>query len=472
MSERNIPRLTAVAVTLAVVMDLLDTTVVNIAVPTLQEDFDAGPGPVQWVITSYLLAIAVSLPMSGWISRRLGQGRAFLIALGIFGMASALTALAWSLPVLIAFRALQGLGGGLILPIGMAMLFAAFPADQRAKASALISVPAALAPVLGPLIGGWFVQDIGWRWVFWLNMPIALAAILTGLRLPAQRPATPGARFDGVGLVLVSAGLVLLVLGLTGTENGYPAALPLIAIATAVLLLAGFAVRQLRREDPLLNVRLLVKQEIWSSNLAFLLTALSYGALLFLLPLYLQGHGGMSPLNSGFMTSLHAVGILLATPVTTRLTRRTGPRAPLAAGLGLMAAGAGALSLAGQATPGWLTAAAILVAGAGFGTTIVPLQTATVTGLQGPELADGSTIVNMARQIGMAVGVAAAAAALNALNGTHGPGSGYPGAFLLAAALAALAIVPSLAFRDPKPAPRDPEHDPKRPERTGATRAS
>lgn len=472
MSERNIPRLTAVAVTLAVVMDLLDTTVVNIAVPTLQEEFDAGPGPVQWVITSYLLAIAVSLPMSGWISRRLGQGRAFLIALGIFGTASALTALAWSLPVLIAFRALQGLGGGLILPVGMAMLFAAFPSDQRAKASALISVPAALAPVLGPLIGGWFVQDIGWRWVFWLNVPIALAAILTGRRLPAQRPATPGARFDGVGLALVSAGLVLLVLGLTGAENGSPAALPLTAIAAAVLLLATFAVRQLRRADPLLNVRLLVKREIWSSNLAFLLTALSYGALLFLLPLYLQAQGGMSPLDSGLMTSLHAVGILLATPVTTRFTRRTGPRAPLAAGLALMAAGAGALSLTGQATPGWLTGAAILVAGAGFGTTIVPLQTATVTGLHGPELADGSTIVNMARQIGMAVGVAAAAAALNAWHGTNGPGSGYAGAFLLTAVLAALAIVPSLVFRDPKPALRNQNMPPKQPEATGTTRAS
>lgn len=472
MSERSIPRLTAVAVTLAVVMDLLDTTVVNIAVPTLQEEFDAGPGPVQWVITSYLLAIAVSLPMSGWISRRLGQGRAFQIALGIFGTASALTALASSLPVLIAFRALQGLGGGLILPIGMAMLFAAFPSDQRAKASALMSVPAALAPVLGPLIGGWFVQDIGWRWVFWLNVPIALAAILTGQRLPAQRPATPGARFDGIGLVLVSAGLVLLVLGLTGAENESPAALPLTAIAAAVLLLAAFAVRQLRRAEPLLNVRLLVKREIWSSNLAFLLTALAYGGLLFLLPLYLQGQDGMSPLDSGLMTSLHAVGILLATPVTTRFTRRTGPRAPLAAGLGLMATGAGALSLTGQATPGWLTGAAILVAGAGFGTTIVPLQTATVTGLHGPELADGSTIVNMARQIGMAVGVAAAAAALNAWGGTGGPGSGYAGAFLLTAVLAALAIVPSIAFRDPKPAPRDPEHAPKQPEGAGATRAS
>lgn len=472
MSERSIPRLTAVAVTLAVVMDLLDTTVVNIAVPTLQEEFDAGPGPVQWVITSYLLAIAVSLPMSGWISRRLGQGRAFLIALGIFGTASALTALASSLPVLIAFRALQGLGGGLILPIGMAMLFAAFPSDQRAKASALMSVPAALAPVLGPLIGGWFVQDIGWRWVFWLNVPIALAAILTGQRLPAQRPATPGARFDGIGLVLVSAGLVLLVLGLTGAENESPAALPLTAIAAAVLLLAAFAVRQLRRAEPLLNVRLLVKREIWSSNLAFLLTALTYGGLLFLLPLYLQGQDGMSPLDSGLMTSLHAVGILLATPVTTRFTRRTGPRAPLAAGLGLMATGAGALSLTGQATPGWLTGAAILVAGAGFGTTIVPLQTATVTGLHGAELADGSTIVNMARQIGMAVGVAAAAAALNAWGGTGGPRSGYAGAFLLTAVLAALAIVPSIAFRDPKPAPRDPEHASKQPEGAGATRAS
>lgn len=452
MPERNISRLTAVTVTLAVVMDLLDTTVVNIAVPTLQEEFDAGPGPVQWVVTAYLLAIAVSLPVSGWISRRLGQGRAFLIALGIFGTASALAAVAWSLPALITFRAFQGLGGGLILPIGMAMLFAAFPADQRAKASALITVPAALAPVLGPLIGGWFVQDIGWRWVFWLNVPIALAAIMNGRRLPGQRPGMPGTRFDGIGLVLVSSGLMLLVLGLTGTENGSPTALA--AIAAAVLLLAAFAARQLRREAPLLNVRLLGRREIWSSNLAFLLTSLSYGGLLFLLPLYLQGQRGMSPLESGVVTSLHAVGILLATPFSTRFTRRRGPTAPLATGLSIMVAGAAALALTASGGPEWMTAASIFVAGAGFGTTIIPLQTATVTGLEGAELSDGSTIVNMARQIGMALGVAVAAALLHTVLKAAGPDTGYAGGFFFTAATAALAIVPSILFQDPDPSPQ------------------
>jgi EmrB/QacA subfamily drug resistance transporter len=471
MSEKSVARLTAVVVTLAVVMDLLDTTVVTIAVPTLQEEFDAGPGPVQWVITAYLLAIAVSLPLSGWVSRRFGEARAFLVALGIFGTASALTAVAWSLPVLIAFRAIQGLGGGLILPIGMALLFAAFPADQRAKASALISVPAALAPVLGPLIGGWFVQEAGWRWVFWLNVPIAAAAILAGRRLHLQQPAFPSARFDWVGVLLVSAGLVLLVLGLAGAESGADTPVALAAVTASVLLLVAFAVLQLRRQHPLLNVRLLGRREICSSNLAFLLTSVSYGGLLFVLPLYLQGQRGMSPLDSGVLTSLHAVGIVLAIPFTTRFTRRSGPRAPLVAGLGLMAAGAVTLAVI-EAGPGWLTGAAVLTAGAGFGTTIVPLQTATVAGLNGVELADGSTIVNMARQIGMAVGIAAAAAALSVAAGTEPSRTGYTASLLLTAGAAALAIVPSLAFRDPKPASRDPEHAPKQPEGAGATRAS
>ncbi|WP_413250888.1 DHA2 family efflux MFS transporter permease subunit [Sinomonas flava] len=470
MSEKSVARLTAVVVTLAVVMDLLDTTVVTVAVPTLQEEFGAGPGPVQWVVTAYLLAIAVSLPLSGWVSRRFGQGRAFLVALGVFGTASALTAAAWSLPTLIVFRAIQGLGGGLILPIGMALLFAAFPADQRAKASAVISVPAALAPVLGPVIGGWFVQEAGWRWVFWLNVPIAAAAILAGRRLRLQRPASPGARFDLAGVLLVSAGLVLLVLGLTGFESGADAPIPLAAVAASLLLLAAFVALQLRREHPLLNVRLLGRREICSSNLAFLLTSVSYGGLLFVLPLYLQGQRGMPPLHAGLLTSLHALGIVLAIPFATRFTRRFGPRVPLVAGLGLMAAGAVMLA-AIEAGPEWLTWAAILTAGAGFGTTIVPLQTATVAGLNGAELADGSTMVNMARQIGMAVGVAAAAAALTVAAGIEPSRTGYSGGLLLTAGAAVLAIVPSRAFREPKPASRDPEHAPKQGEGTGATRA-
>lgn len=451
MGRKSVDHLTVVAVTLAIVMDLLDATVVNIAMPTLQDEFDAGPDVIQWVSSAYLLAIAVSLPVSGWVSRRVGQGRAFLAALGIFGVASALTALSGSLWALVVFRAVQGLAGGLLLPIGMALLFAAFPADQRARASALISLPAAVAPVLGPLIGGWFVQEASWRWVFWLNLPVSLAAVLAGRRLRAEQQADRGTRIDVGGVLLVSAGLVLLVLGLTRAGSGAVDSWAVAAVTVSLLSLGAFAVLQLRRQQPLLNIRLLGRREIWSSNAAFLLTAVSYAGFLFLLPLELQRDQGMSPFNSGLFTALHAVGILLATPVTTRLTRWRGPRVPLAIGLAVMAAGAGMLAFADPGWAPWMLGVAVLVAGAGFGTTIVPLQTATVTGLVGVELGDGSTIVNVARQIGMAVGVAAAAA-VQGLTGGGRTGSGYAGGLLLTAAVAALAIIPVFAYREPPPA--------------------
>ena len=454
MPESDIRRPAVVAVTLALVMDLLDTTVVNVAVPTMQAEFGTGPGITQWVVTAYLLAIAVAMPMSSWISRRLGQGRAFYAALGLFSASSALTGLAWSLPALTVFRAMQGLGGGILLPTGMALLFAAFPAAERTKASALMSVPASLAPVLGPLIGGWFVQDIGWRWVFLLNVPVAVAAMLAGKPLLHLRTGDDKAAFDTVGFLAVSGGLVLLVFGLSRAENSDGTLLVPAAMAASLVLLAMFTVRQLRRHRPLINVRLLGRRELWSSNLVFLLTSLSYGGLLFVLPMYLQGPRGMSPFSSGLVTSLHAVGILLASPFSTRFTRRWGLTAPLVAGLGMITAGDAGLALTGPDGPLWVTAGLILVAGVGFGATIIPLQTATVAGLDGLELSDGSTMVNMARLIGMALGVAAGAAVLIALTGNATPGVGFAGGFILISAAAALAVIPSLLFREPGSAPQ------------------
>ena len=162
-------------------MDIVDTTVVNVALPTLARDFDAGDGTLEWVVTGYLLSLAIWIPASGWIGDRVGTKKTFLFALTLFTTCSALCGLSWSVESLIAFRVLQGVGGGMMTPVGMAMLFRAFPPEERAQASAVLTVPTAIAPALGPVLGGWLVEYASWRWIFYVNVPVGIAGFVFAL---------------------------------------------------------------------------------------------------------------------------------------------------------------------------------------------------------------------------------------------------------------------------------------------------
>ena len=165
----------------ALFMDLLDLTIVNVALPAIQQEFATGTGELSLAVTAYLTTLAIVMPGSGWAAQRFGAPRTFLFAIAVFTVASALGALAWSFPALVAARALQGVGGGLLVPVGMAMLFRAFPKDERATASALFAVPGAVAPALGPFLGGLLVDAASWRWVFIINVPVGAAAFVFGL---------------------------------------------------------------------------------------------------------------------------------------------------------------------------------------------------------------------------------------------------------------------------------------------------
>src|SRR5689334_11476194 len=190
-------------------MDLLDTTIINVALPTLGRKFDAGTTTLEWVVTGYLLSLAVWIPTSGWVGDRFGTKKTFMFALAMFTLGSALCGLAQSIEQLIAFRILQGVGGGMLTPVGMAMLFRAFPPQERASASAILAVPTLIAPMLGPILGGWLVDGPGWRWIFYINLPVGVAGFLAAaLLLREHREERPG-RFDPWGFLLSGGGLAL-----------------------------------------------------------------------------------------------------------------------------------------------------------------------------------------------------------------------------------------------------------------------
>src|SRR5881392_758975 len=216
-SSRRIPYkwIVAAVFVCGMFIDILDTTIVNVALPDLAKEFHASTASIEWIVLGYLLSLALWIPASGWIGDKVGTRRVFLFALAVFTAASALCGQANSLGELVAFRVLQGVGGGMLVPVGTAMLFRAFPPIERAKASTVLILPTVLAPALGPVLGGWLVTDVSWRWIFYVNLPVGAVAFTIGfLYLRESREGVAG-RFDVPGFVLSGAGLALVLFALS-----------------------------------------------------------------------------------------------------------------------------------------------------------------------------------------------------------------------------------------------------------------
>src|SRR3954469_4040134 len=197
-------------IVLGAIMSILDATIVNVAVPTLARRFGASVAAIQWVVTAYLLAFAAVIPLSGWLTRRFGATRVWIAALTLFMAGSVLAGLSWSLASLVFFRVVQGIGGGLIMPVGQAILARAAGPQRIGRVMSLVGVPMLIAPILGPLAGGAIVETASWRWIFLVNLPVGLAALVLAWRLLPREAPEGGARLDVAGLALLSPGIVLL----------------------------------------------------------------------------------------------------------------------------------------------------------------------------------------------------------------------------------------------------------------------
>src|SRR5438270_2903608 len=235
-----------------VFMDAMDTTIVNVALPTLSRDFHASTASIEWVILGYLVSLAVWITASGWIGDRIGTKKVFLFALAMFTLASAMCGLAQTEGQLVAFRVFQGVGGGMLVPVGTAMLFRAFPPIERAKASSVLIVPTVLAPAMGPVVGGWLVTDVSWRWIFYVNLPVGVFGFVIGaLYLREHREGTAGP-FDLGGFVLSGAGLALVLYALSeGPLKGWRSAIVLSTGAVGLLMFALLVVVENRVAAPM-----------------------------------------------------------------------------------------------------------------------------------------------------------------------------------------------------------------------------
>ena len=441
----------------AMFMAIMDTTIVNVALPTLGRDFHIRSTEVDAVVIGFLVSMGIFIPASGWLGDRLGPRRVLLGAVVIFTVASALCGLATSLTELTAFRVLQGVGGGLMTPVGMAMLWRAFPPAERVRASAVLVVPTALAPALGPVLGGLFVTDLSWRWVFYVNVPIGILALSFGVLFLRDQPQEDAGPFDVPGFVLACLGLGLLMYGLSeGPVKGWHSADVIVASATGAALLGLLVVAELRRSQPLIALRLFGDRLFRSANVVMFLGAAGFLGVLYLVALFFQYGLGLTALGSGLSTFPEALGVMAgAQVVTRRLYPAIGPRRVMIGGLLGVAAGMAAMSAVGVHTDLWLVRLVLFVMGVAMSGVFIPAQTIAFATISPADMGRASTFFNAQRQVGGAIGVAVLTTVLSAVGaGASSVGhptshlSGYHVAFLAAAAMALLGAVAALSVRD------------------------
>ena len=434
-------------------LDIMDTTIVNVALPTLQREFHTTTASIEWVVLGYLLSLAVWIPASGWIGDRIGTKKVFLFALAMFTVASALCGQAHSLSELVAFRVLQGVGGGMLVPVGTAMLFRAFPPIERAKASTVLIIPTVLAPATGPVVGGWLVTDVSWRWIFYVNLPVGLFGFVIGALFLREHREGKAGRFDVPGFLFSGAGLALVLYALSqGPEKGWRST-PVVTTGIAgVLLFVLLVVVETRIPEPMLALRLYRERMFRNANIVLTLTYGSFAGTLFILPLFLQQLRGLSALQSGLTTFPQAIGVIISSQLVGRLYHRVGPRRLIVYGMAGMSVVTFMLAFVGIGTDLWWIRSIMFARGVCMAFAFVPLQAATYANISAADTGRASAIYSTQRQVSAALGVAALTTVLLTRNsGARGPMQmlhGYHAAFLTGACLVFFAALSGLLIHD------------------------
>ena len=320
----------------AMFMNIMDITIVNVALPSIGRQFGVSETALDAVAVGYLVSLAVFIPAAGWLGDRIGSKRVLLFAIAVFTLASALCGLADSLPELVFFRVLQGVGGGMLTPVGMAMLFRTFPPEERVRASSILTVPTAVAPALGPVLGGLLVTNLSWRWVFFVNLPIGIVAFTFGLIfLQEHRQPRPGP-FDLPGFLLSGIGFASVMFGVSeGPDRGWGSPEILASLIVGAALLAGLVWVELRTTQPLLKLRLYGNRLFRSTSLVLMIAMAAFLGVLFAAPLFFQIALGLNALQSGLNTFPEAIGVMVGAQLASRLFYpRIGPRRLVASGPG------------------------------------------------------------------------------------------------------------------------------------------
>src|SRR6478609_3421298 len=371
-------------VVLGAIMSILDTTVVSVALPTFQTVFDASYATVAWTMTGYTLALV------------------------LFILGSIACGLAWNIGSLITFRVLQGLGGGMLMPLGMTMMTRAAGPARIGRVMAVLGVPMLLGPIAGPILGGWLIEVASWHWIFFINLPIGIVAFVMAWRVLAKDSPTPSEKFDFVGMLLLSPGLALFLYGVSSIpgEGTIASAQVIIPAVIGVLLIAGFVFHALRKEHPLIDLHLFKRTQLSVSTITLAMFAIAFFGAMLLFPTYFISVRGETTLAAGLLLAPQGIGAMVTMPIAGRLTDKMGPGKFVLGGLALIAVGMGVFTQITDTTSYVLILSSLFVMGMGMGMTMMPIMTAALASLSHQEVARGSTLMNIVQQAAASVGTA------------------------------------------------------------------
>ena len=408
----------AFAYVVSIFLSAMDTHIVNVALPSLSRDFHAPIATVQWTVIGYVLGLAMFIPASGWIGDRFGTKRIFMAALALFTAASALCGQAHSIAELIGFRLVQGIGGGTLIPTGTAMLYRAYRPQERARMARLLIMPVVVAPATAPVVGGLLIDQLSWRWAFYVNVPVGvLGLVIGGLFLKEQRQAA-GRRFDLAGFLLSGSGLAAVLYAISeGPLLGWTSPKVVAGGIAGAALLAAFVRLELRTAAPILDVRLLHDRLFRATNIVFAWNIAAFLGLLYLVPIFLQEVRGQSPLSSGLTTFVEAIGVVAGSQTIGHLYPRIGPRRMTTAGCVLLGLAACSLALVDRSTDPWTIRAIMFTAGFFNSATLMSVQASMFTRISPADTGHASAIYNTQRQSSLAIGIAVLSAIVSGVGG-------------------------------------------------------
>jgi EmrB/QacA subfamily drug resistance transporter len=450
--ESHVWRIAAVVV-LGTIMSVLDTTIVNVALDTLGHDLNASVDQIQWVVTGYLLALAAVIPVSGWASRRFSSRSVYIVSLVLFTAGSVLCGLADSVESLVAFRVIQGIGGGMLVPTGQMILVKAAGPRNLPKVMSAIGVPIVLAPIFGPTIGGLLLEHVSWQSIFLVNLPVGIVTLIAALRmLPKDEP--EGAEpLDFLGLGMLSVGLVGITYGLaeTGSAGTLFAGSVLVPLVLGIVGVAAFVWRALKIPNPLLNVRLYADRAFAAASITtFCLGAALFGGMV-LMPLYFQTVRGEDAVTTGLLLIPQGLGAAVAMGLSGRATERWGGGVTAAAGAVITLAATIPFVLLGANTSFVLIGAAMVVRGFGIGMSIMPAMTSAYSVLTPEQVTHATPQLTTLQRVGGSIGTAVLTVVLQSHLETAGGSQAamaqaFGTTFVWVMGITAMALLPTLTL--------------------------
>lgn len=413
-------------VVLGSIMAILDITVVNVALPHFQTDLASGDTPlaystVAWTVTAYTLALATVIPLTGWAADRFGTKRLYLLAIAFFVAGSVLCAFAPSIEMLIGARVVQGLGGGMLMPLGMTIMTRAAGPARIGRLMAILGIPMLLGPIGGPILGGWLIDNAhwlgrpSWTWIFLINLPIGIIALVYAAIVLPKDHTEPSESIDIVGLLLMSPGLAAFLYGVSSIpeEGTFMATKVLAPMIIGALLIVAFGWWSMRPKHPLLDLRLLANRQFSVAALTMFLFATAFFGGLLLVPTYFQQVRGEDTFSAGMLMAPQGLGALLTMPIAGALIDRYPVGRIVPVGIALITGAMFALTQITSTSSYWgFIIPVLFVMGLGMGATMMPLMTSSLKALTGPQVARGSTLLNITQQVASSFGVAIASVLL------------------------------------------------------------